>query len=84
MKKILYIIKTTSTILFWIFWIVSKFDFSPNFNTLDFRNLLVLTLFISGYFYSQIEIKDKDKEIKKLKKKLKKAKNIETNATEKI
>ncbi len=84
MKKILNIISTITSLLFGIFWIISKFDFSPNFNTDDFRNGLVVIFLITGYYYYQLEIKDKNKEIKKLKKKLKKAKNTETNATEKI
>ncbi len=76
MKKIFNVISIITISLFGLFWIISKFDFSPNFNTDDFRNSLVVTHFITGYYYYQLEVKNKNKKIKKLKKELKKKNNL--------
>ncbi|WP_425077905.1 hypothetical protein [Psychroserpens sp. S379A] len=72
MKKTLKIISTVSIILFGILWISSKFDFLTKYNSIDFRNILVLIYLFTSLKYFQMEVKDKNAEIQELKLKLKK------------
>ena len=74
MKKTLKIISTVSIILFGILWILSKFDFLTKYNSIDFRNILVLIYLVTSLKYFQMEVKDKNAEIQELKLKLKKTK----------
>lgn len=74
MKKTLKIISTVSIILFGILWISSKFDFLTEYNSIDFRNILVLIYLFTSLKYFQMEVKDKNAEIQELKLKLKKTK----------
>ena len=60
MKKALKITSTISIILFAVFWIASKFDFLPEVNTLDNRNVLVLIYLFTSLKYYQMELKDRD------------------------
>ena len=60
MKKALKIIATTSIILFAVLWVAGKFDFLPEFNTLDNRNVLVLIYLFTSLKYYQMELKDRD------------------------
>jgi len=71
MKKPLKIIATVSIILFAVLWIASKFNFLPEFNTMDNRNLLVLIYLFTSLQYFRMETKDKEVEIEELKLKLK-------------
>tara|TARA_R110002033_G_scaffold70913_2_gene122505 strand:- start:327 stop:560 length:234 start_codon:yes stop_codon:yes gene_type:complete len=72
MKKTLKIISTVSIIIFGILWISSKFNFLNEFNSIDFRNILVLIYLFTSLKYFQMEVKDKNAEIQKLKLKLEK------------
>ena len=72
MKKTLKIISTVSIIIFGILWISSKFNFLNEFNSIDFRNVLVLIYLFTSLKYFQMEVKDKNAEIQKLKLKLEK------------
>ena len=74
MKKTLKIASTVSILLFGILWISSKFDFLSEYNSIDFRNVLVLIYLFTSLKYFQMEVKDKNKEIQELKLKLKKIK----------
>ena len=74
MKKTLKIISTVSIILFGFLWISSKFDFLTEYNSIDFRNILVLIYLFTSLKYFQMEVKDKNAEIQELKLKLKKTK----------
>lgn len=71
MKKILKIISTISILLFGILWILSKFNFLLEYNTIDFRNIFVLIYVFTSLKYFQMEIQDKNDEIQNLKSKLK-------------
>lgn len=59
MKKTLKIISTVSILLFGILWVSSKFDFLTEYNSIDFRNILVLIYLFTSLKYFQMEIKDK-------------------------
>lgn len=74
MKKTLKIISTVSILLFGILWISSKFDFLTEYNSIDLRSILVLIYLFSSLKYFQMEVKDKDAQIKELKIKLEKIK----------
>ena len=74
MKKTLKIISTVSIVLFGILWISSKFDFLTDYNSIDFRNILVLIYLFTSLKYFQMEVKDKNREIQELKLKLEKIK----------
>ena len=74
MKKTLKIISTVSILLFGILWISSKFDFLTKYNSIDFRNILVLIYLFTSLKYFQMEVKDKNSEIQELKLKLEKSK----------
>ncbi|TWO30413.1 hypothetical protein E1J38_014760 [Seonamhaeicola sediminis] len=74
MKKTLKIISTVSIVLFGILWISSKFDFFTEYNSIDFRNILVLIYLFTSLKYFQMEVKDKNAEIQELKLKLEKTK----------
>ncbi|NCP61362.1 MAG: hypothetical protein GW839_13830 [Flavobacteriales bacterium] len=74
MKKTLKIISTVSIVLFGILWITSKFDFLIEYNSIDFRNILILIYLFTSLKYFQMEVKDKNAEIQELKLKLKKTK----------
>ena len=74
MKKTLKIISTVSIVLFGILWISSKFDFLTEYNSIDFRNILVLIALFTSLKYLQMEVKDKNAEIQELKLKLEKSK----------
>ncbi|NCP07248.1 MAG: hypothetical protein GW810_12715 [Flavobacteriales bacterium] len=74
MKKALKIISTVSIVLFGILWITSKFDFLIEYNSIDFRNILILIYLFTSLKYFQMEVKDKNAEIQELKLKLKKTK----------
>lgn len=74
MKKTLKIVSTVSIVLFGILWISSKFDFLTDYNSIDFRNILVLIYLFTSLKYFQIEVKDKNGEIQELKLKLEKIK----------
>ena len=74
MKKTLKIISTVSIIIFGILWISSKFNFLNEFNSIDFRNVLVLIYLFTSLKYFQMEVKDKNTEIQELKLKLEKTK----------
>ena len=74
MKKTLKIISTVSIILFGILWISSKFDFLTEYNSIDFRNILVLIYLFTSLKYFQMEVKDKNAKIQELKLKLEKTK----------
>jgi len=70
MKKALKIISTVSIILFGILWISGKFDFFTEYNSIDFRNILVLVYLFTSLKYFQMEVKDKNAEIQELKLKI--------------
>ena len=70
MKKALKIISTVSIILFGILWISGKFDFFIKYNSIDFRNILVLVYLFTSLKYFQMEVKDKNAEIQELKLKI--------------
>lgn len=70
MKKGLKIISTVSIILFGILWISGKFDFFTEYNSIDFRNILVLVYLFTSLKYFQMEVKDKNAEIQELKLKI--------------
>lgn len=70
MKKTWKIIATVSSILFAVLWIASTFNFLPEFNTMDNRNLLVLIYLFTSLQYFQMEAKDKNAEIKELRLKM--------------
>lgn len=71
MKKTLKIISMVSLTLFGILWILSKFIDSTEFNTIwDFRDVLILIYLFAGLKYYQMEVKDKNAAIRKLKIKL--------------
>ena len=70
MKKGLKIISTVSIILFGILWISGKFDFFTKYNSIDFRNILVLVYLFTSLKYFQMEVKDKNAEIQELKLKI--------------
>jgi len=74
MKTTLKIISTVSIVLFGILWISSKFDFLTEYNSIDFRNILVLIYLFTSLKYFQMEVKDKNAEIQELKLELKKTK----------
>jgi len=74
MKKTLKIISTVSIVLFGILWITSKLDFLIEYNSIDFRNILILIYLFTSLKYFQMEVKDKNAEIQELKLKLKKTK----------
>jgi len=74
MKKTLKIVSTVSIVLFGILWISSKFDFLTDYNSINFRNILVLIYLFTSLKYFQIEVKDKNGEIQELKLKLEKIK----------
>ncbi len=74
MKKILKIVSTVSIILFGILWFLEKFDLLTNYNSIDFRNILVLIYLFTSLKYFQMEVKDKNSEILELKLKLNKKK----------
>ena len=63
-----------SILLFGILWISSKFDFLTEYNSIDLRSILVLIYLFSSLKYFQMEVKDKDAQIKELKIKLEKIK----------
>lgn len=67
MKKALKIISTVSILLFGILWITSKFDMLSNYNTVDTRTFFVLLYLFTNLKYFQMETKDKNAEIEKLK-----------------
>jgi len=52
----------------------SKFDFLTEYNSIDFRNILVLIALFTSLKYLQMEVKDKNAEIQELKLKLEKSK----------
>ena len=70
MKKILKLIATVSILLFAVLWIASKFNFLPEFNTMDFRNLLVVIYLLTSLKFFQMQAKEKDAKIQELKLKL--------------
>ena len=70
MKKALKIISTVSILLFGILWISGKFDFFTKYNSIDFRNILVLVYLFTSLKYFQMEVKDKNAEIQELKLKI--------------
>mgnify|MGYP003329298884 CR=1 FL=1 len=70
MKKALKIISTVSIILFGILWISGKFDLFTEYNSIDFRNILVLVYLFTSLKYFQMEVKDKNAEIQELKLKI--------------
>ena len=74
MKKTLKIFSTISIVLFGILWILSKFNFLTEYNSIDFRNILVLIYLFTSLKYFQMEVKDKNAEIQELKLKLEKTK----------
>lgn len=73
MKKTLEIIATASILLFGILWISSKFDFLTEYNSIDFRNILVLIYLFTSLKYFRMKVKDKNAEILELKRKLEKS-----------
>jgi hypothetical protein len=79
MKKTLKIISTISILLFGTLWILSKFDFLPEYNTMDFRNFLVLIYLFTSLKYFQMEVRDKDAEIQDLKLQIEKKNNENKN-----
>lgn len=74
MKKTLKIISAVSIVLFGILWILSKFDFLTEYNSTDFRTILVVLYLFTSLKYFQLEVKDKNAEIQELKLKLVQAK----------
>jgi hypothetical protein len=74
MKSTLKIISTVSIVLFGILLILSKFDFLTEYNTTDFRTILVLLYLFTSLNYFKREVKDKNTEIQELKLKLEKMK----------
>jgi len=72
MKRTLKIISTVSIVSFGILWLLSKFDFLAAYNSVDFRNILVLIYLFTSLKYFQMEVKDKNAEIQELKLKLRK------------
>ncbi|MFV0233463.1 hypothetical protein OBK30_10460 [Empedobacter falsenii] len=74
MKKALKIISTVSIVLFGILWILSKFEFLTEYNSIDFRNILVLIYLFTSLKHFQMEVKDKNAEIQELKLKIEKTK----------
>ena len=52
----------------------SKFDFLTEYNSIDFRNILVLIALFTSLKYLQMEVKDKNAEIQELNLKLEKSK----------
>jgi len=71
MKKGLKLISTISILLFAILWILSKFNILEEYNSMDFRHLLVLIYLFTSLKYFQMELKEKNAEIQDLKSKLK-------------
>ena len=74
MKKTLKIVSTVSIVLFGVLWISNKFNFLNEFNSIDIRNILVLIYLFTSLKYFQLEVKDKNAEIKELKLNLEKQK----------
>jgi hypothetical protein len=74
MKSTLKIISTVSIVLYGILLILSKFDFLTEYNTTDFRTILVLLYLFTSLYYFKREVKDKNAEIQELKLKLEKMK----------
>lgn len=66
MKNSLKIISLT---LFGILWLLSKFTDSSNFNTIEFRNILVLIYLFTSLKYYQLESREKNAIINELKEK---------------
>ncbi len=71
MKKISNIVSIVSITIFMILFILKFFDVLKDINTIDFRNMFVLIYLVSRLKYLELEIKDKNKKIKRLKSKLK-------------
>lgn len=71
MKKALKIIADISIILFGVFFIASKFSDFEIFENEDIRHGLVIIYLISNLFYSRMELKDKNQNIKELEYKIK-------------
>lgn len=71
MKKALKIIYIASMLIFAFLWILSKFTTDLQFNTIEIRNIFVIIYLISSLKYYQMEVNDKEVEIKRLKTKLK-------------
>ena len=69
MKKTLKIISIVTIIVFAVLWISSKF-LESEFNSIEIRNILVLIYLLTSLKYYQMEVKDKNDTIKKLKRKL--------------
>lgn len=69
MKKTLKIISIVSIIVFAALWISSKF-LDSEFNSIEIRNILVLIYLLTSLKYYQMEVKDKNDTIKKLKREL--------------
>lgn len=67
MKRIFKIVSTVSITLFGVLLILSKFNFFTEFNSNDFRNILVLIYLFTSLKYFQIEAKEKKAEIQELK-----------------
>ena len=67
MKKSLKIIASVSIILFGVLWGLSWFEILTDYNSIAIRNILVVIYLVSSLKYFQIEVKDKDAEIKILK-----------------
>ena len=71
MKNTLKIISVVSLVLFGILWVLSKFINSTQFIAIwEFRDVLILIYLFMGLKYYQMEVKDKNAEIKSLKIKL--------------
>lgn len=71
MKNTLKVISIVSIIFFGILWVLSKFINSTEFIAIwEFRDVLILIYLFTGLKYYQMEVKDKNAEIKKLKIKL--------------
>ncbi|MFV0565826.1 MAG: hypothetical protein ACK5NB_08345 [Flavobacteriaceae bacterium] len=70
MKKALKIISAVSIITFGVLWISSKFGILNEINTIELRNVLVLVYLAASLKYFQMELKDRNAEIKDLKLKL--------------
>ena len=70
MKNSLKITSIISITLFGILLLLSKFTDSADFNTIEFRNILVLIYLFTSLKYYQLESREKNAIIKELKEKL--------------
>ncbi len=74
MKKSLKITASISIVLFGVLWGLNWFKILTEYNSIAVRNILVVIYLVSSLKHFQMEVRDKDAEIKILKEALENAK----------